>query len=180
MMARSTNTTKFAINGLSETLEIFKLLEEEIGDKTARSKILIPAIRKVMKPVLDKAKSLVPSDTGMLRNSLTIVARRPNRNDKRSIYVSKTDSVIAMVTTKPIPAKVKKQTAGMNRKYAKKFYASKGLIYDGRAIANEFGTAKMAAQPFMRTSLESQATIVSASLGEILRQKIEQYRGKTK
>jgi len=179
-MARSTNTTKFAINGLTETLEIFKLLENEIGDKDARSKILIPAVRQVMKPVLAKAKSLVPSDTGMLKQSLTITARRPTRNDKRSIYVSKSDSVIAMVTTKPIPKKLKKQTAGMKRKDAKKVYASKGLIYDGRAIANEFGTAKMAAQPFMRTSLESQATIVSASLGEVLRQKIEQYRGKTK
>jgi HK97 gp10 family phage protein len=173
-------TTKFAINGLTETLEIFKLLEEEIGDKTARSKFLIPSVRQAMKPVLDKAKSLVPIDTSLLRKSLMIVARRPTRNDKRSIYVSKNDSVIAMVTTKPISKKLKKQSVGLSRSERKRFYATQNTIYDARAVSNEFGTAKMAAQPFMRTSLESQASIVSASLGEILRQKIEQYRSKKK
>lgn len=183
-MSRSTNTTKFAINGLSETLEVFRLLEEEIGDKKARSKVLIPAAKEAMKPVLTAAQKAAPYDdspdhTGLhLKNSLAIFARRPTRNDKRSLYVSKTDSVIAMVTTKPIPKKLKKQTVGMKRKEAKKFYASKGIIYDGRAIANEFGTAKMAAQPFMRKSLESNAGIVISRLGEILKQKIEQYRAK--
>ena len=47
-----------------------------------------------------------------------------------------------------------------------------------RSAANEFGTAKMAAQPFLRTSLESQAQAVSATLGQILKQKIEQYRSR--
>jgi HK97 gp10 family phage protein len=183
-MSRSTNTTKFAINGLSETLEVFRLLEEEIGDKKARSKVLIPAAKEAMKTVLTAAKKDAPYDdspdhTGLhLKNSLSIFARRPTRNDKRSLYVSKTDSVIAMVTTKPIPKKLKKQTVGMKRKEAKKFYASKGIIYDGRAIANEFGTAKMAAQPFMRPALESNAGIVISRLGEILKQKIEQYKAK--
>lgn len=178
------NTTKFAINGLTETLDVFKLLEEEIGDKKARSKVLIPAVKEAMKPVLAKAKSDAPFDNSSnhsgvhLKDSLSIFGRRPTRNDKRSSYVSKTDSVIAMVTTKPIPKKLKKQTTGMQRKEAKKFYASKGIVYDGRAIANEFGTAKMAAHPFMRPALESQASIVIARLSEILKQKIEQYKAK--
>ena len=55
-------TTKFAINGLTETLEVFKLLEEEIGDKTARSKVLIPAVKEAMKPVLTTARSTAPYD----------------------------------------------------------------------------------------------------------------------
>jgi hypothetical protein len=65
----------------------------------------------------------------------------------------------------------------MTRSQKKKFYASKNALYDARAVANEFGTANMPAQPFMRVSLESQSSMVATRLGEILRQKIEQYRG---
>jgi HK97 gp10 family phage protein len=169
--------TNYQITGLKETLQIFQELENEIGDKTARSKVLIPAVREAMKPVLARAKASTPvGETGLLRKSLVIKARKPNRKDKKSLYVKQTDTVIAVVTTKPIPAKLKKQTKGMTRNEKKAFYASKGTIYDSRAMANEFGTAKMAAQPFLRSSLESQVGIVTTKLGEILKQKIEKYR----
>mgnify|MGYP003338519765 CR=1 FL=1 len=68
---------------------------------------------------------------------------------------------------------------GAEYKRARKaYFAEQGYLADGRAAANEFGTAKMAAQPFLRTSLESQAQAVSATLGQILKQKIEQYRSR--
>lgn len=170
--------TTFEITGLKETLQVFQDLENEIGDKKARSKVLIPSVREAMKPVLTMAKSLSPKDTGLLERTLTIVGRRPSHNDKKSKYITKSDAVIAIVTTKPIPKKLKKQTVGMTKSERKKFYESKNRIYDARAVANEFGTANMSAKPFMRISLESQSSMVAAKLGEILRQKIEQYRAK--
>ncbi len=199
----STNT-KFEITGLAETLDVFKQLESEIGDKQARSKVLIPAIKDAMQPVLNMARMLAPNDTGMLRNTLTIVGRRPTNRDRKSKYVTSSDSVIAMVTTKNIPKKLKnkfnethaglisdyanakngsafKTIAGKKLKSAKRsFYENHGIPYDARAVANEFGTANMGAKPFMRVSLESQAMKVSQRLGQILKQKIEQYRSKTK
>ncbi len=51
-------------------------------------------------------------------------------------------------------------------------------MHDARAIANEFGTAKMSAQPFMRVSLESQAQAVSAKLGDLIKQKMDAYKAK--
>ena len=171
--------TTFEITGLKETLQVFQDLENEIGDKTARSKVLIPSVREAMKPVLAMAKSLSPKDTGLLERTLTIVARRPSGRDKKSKYINKSDSVIAVVTTKPIPKKLKQQSAGMSRSEKQKFYASKNRISDARAVANEFGTANMPAKPYMRISLESQASMVATKLGEIINQNILKYRSKS-
>lgn len=182
------SSTKFEITGLANTLSVFKQLEAEIGDKQARSKVLIPAVKEAMKPVLAMAKSLAPKNTGALQDTLGIVARRPTNRDRKSKYITGKDSVIAIVTTKNIPKKLKKQFAAENkglsgkelRSAKQKFYQSHNIPYDARAVANEFGTANMSANPFMRVSLESQASNVAEKLGQILKQKIEQYRGKTK
>jgi hypothetical protein len=179
---------KFEVSGLKETLDVFNQLQEQIGDKQAKSKILIPAVREAMKPVLALAKAMSPKDTGLLESSLYITARRPTKKDMGSRYISPQDSVISLVSTRPIPRKVKQEfyskysgLKGKEYKQAKKqFYAEQGLIYDARAIANEFGTAKMASHPFMRSSLESQAQTVSTLLGQILNLKIESFKSKQK
>ncbi len=176
----------FAVNGLKETLEAFKEFQEQFGDKDAKSKVLIPAVREAMKPVLAMAKALSPKDTGALDRSLYITARRPTGKDKQSRYVKYQDSVISLVSTRPIPKSLKNKFKASNahlkgaefKKARKAFLTQQGYLADGRAAANEFGTAKMSAQPFLRSSLESQAQAVSASLGQILKQKIEQYKAK--
>jgi len=53
-------SVKFAVNGLKETLDAFKEFQEQFGDKDAKSKVLIPAVREAMKPVLAMAKALSP------------------------------------------------------------------------------------------------------------------------
>ena len=181
-------SVKFAVNGLKETLDAFAHLQNEIGDKDAKSKVLIPAVRDAMKPVLAMAKALSPKDTGALDRSLYITARRPTRKDMKSKYVTSKDSVISLVSSRPIPKKLKQEfhaefgnLKGSEYKKAKrKFYGEKGVVHDARAIANEFGTANMSAKPFMRTSLESQAQSVSALLGQILKTRIESYKPKQK
>jgi len=178
--------TTFEIKGLKETLEVFEQLRNDIGDKQATSKVLIPAVRDAMKPVLAMAKSLSPKDTGTLDRSLYITARRPSGKDKQSRYIKYQDSVISLVSTRPIPKSLKNKfkashgnLKGAEYKQARKAYFTKqGFLADGRAAANEFGTGKMSAQPFLRVSLESQAQSVSATLGQILKQKIEQYKAK--
>ena len=146
------------LEGVGSVQAVFRELADEIGDKKANSKILIPAVRESMKPVLAKARADAPVDTGGLKRSLQVEARRPNRKDKRSKYIASTDTVISLVTTAP------------GKKLAKL-----GIKSDARAIAQEFGTARNPAHPYLRTALESQSTSVVNDLAKILARRIDQY-----
>ena len=172
--------SKFQITGMQDTLQVFEDLANEIGDKKATSKILIPAVREAMRPVLASAKILVPKgDTKRLIDSLVIKAKRPNAKDKKSNYVKNSDMVIATVSTKPISKKHKKEFKSVKDKTSKKeFYESKGYFYDARAVAMEFGTKNVAPKPYLRPALESQAGAVATKLGEIIKNKIEKYKAK--
>ncbi len=147
------------LEGVGSVQAVFRELADEIGDKKANSKILIPAVREAMKPVLSKARADTPVDTGGLKRSLQVEARRPNRKDKRSKYIASTDTVISLVTTAP------------GKKLAKM-----GIKSDARAIAQEFGTARNPAQPYLRAALESQSTSVVNNLAGILTRRIDKYK----
>ena len=147
------------LEGVGSVQAVFRELADEIGDKKANSKILIPAVREAMKPVLAKARTDAPVDTGGLKRSLQVEARRPNRKDKRSKYIANTDTVISLVTTAP------------GKKLAKL-----GIKSDARAIAQEFGTARNPAHPYLRAALESQSTSVVNNLAGILARRIDQYK----
>lgn len=151
----------FKLEGLKDADQVLRDLARQIGDKTAESKVLVPAVREAMKPVLNRAREEAPKDTGQLARTLQIEARRPTKRDRRSKYITQTDTVIAVVTTAP----------------AKKL-RKKGLKSDARAIAQEFGTARNPAHPYMRVSMESQAQAVVNNLAEILKRRILQYRSK--
>lgn len=149
------------LEGIGNVDKALKALEDEFGDKLARSKVLIPAVREALKPVLIQAKANAPKDSGDLTRSLIVEARRPTSRDRRSKYVTKTDTVIAAVTT------------ASGKKLAKM-----GIKSDARAIAQEFGTANHPAQPYLRPALESNAQSTVTRLGEILARRIEQFRAK--
>jgi HK97 gp10 family phage protein len=186
---------KFAVEGLSDVLQVFDELAREIGDKEAKSKILVPATRKAMQPVLRAAQQNAPVDTGGLRLSLQIEARRPNRKDQRSKYISNTDAVIAVVTTAS-GKKLKKMSQGKGLEQSRRRLASMeqdahvgayrahnfmGVDSDARAIAQEFGTARMKnkdGNPFMRPALENNATQVANTLGKILGDQITKYKSR--
>ena len=178
---------EFDIKGIKETSEVFKQLAEEIGDRKATSKFLIPAMKQAMMPVLEAAKELVRKDTMQLHDSLWVTAKRPSNKDKRSKYVGNNDVAIAKVEVKPIKAKHKKEYKEATKSLAtknirtdkKKFFEARGYFYDARAMANEFGTAKMGAKPFLRPALEGNAKTVLDILAILLDQKIRQYRSKT-
>lgn len=174
--------SKFEITGMRDTLQVFEDLANEIGDRKATSKVLVPAVREAMRPVLLAAKSLVPKgETKLLLESLVVKAKRPSSSDKRSNYVKNSDIVIATVSTKPISKKHKKEYKTVKDTISKKdFFEKKGYFYDARAIAMEFGTKHIAPKPYLRPALESQAAAVSNRLGEIIKNRIEKYRTKTR
>jgi HK97 gp10 family phage protein len=181
----------YKIEGLKEVLAAFNELASEIGDKKATSKILVPAAREAMKPVLAMARMNAPKDTGDLSRTLQIEARRPTKRDLRSKYINPTDTVIAVVTTKAFAKKKKKDfyeanadlyasDKGAYKKKLKESKTSVGVLSDARAIAQEFGTARHAAQPYLRPALESQSQSTAKRLGEIIGRRLTQYRAKQK
>lgn len=178
----------FKIEGLKEVHAAFGQLAREIGDKTAQSKILVPAVKEAMQPVRDQAIANAPVDTGGLRLSLRTEGRRPTKRDRRSMYIYGSDTVIAILTTasgKKLKAmsegkgllKSRKKLAKMGVENAESFT---GIQSDARAIAQEFGSAKNPAHPYLRPALESQATQTATKLGEILGRRLKQYRMKNK
>ena len=147
------------LEGIGSVQAVFRELADEIGDKKANSKILIPAVREAMKPVLAKAIAEAPEDTGGLKRSLQVEARRPNRKDKRSKYIANTDTVISLVTT------------ASGKKLAKL-----GIKSDARAIAQEFGTARNPKHSYLRVALESESQSTVNILAQILARRLDQYK----
>jgi HK97 gp10 family phage protein len=184
----------FNIVGLKDVLAAFNDLADQIGDKKATSKILVPSVREAMQPVLNDALARVPVNTGGLKLSLQIEARRPTRRDRRSKYITETDTVIASVTTAS-GEKLAKMSEGKGLVKAKRRLAAmegdahvsayrahkfQGIKSDARAIAQEFGSAHNAAHPFLRTAMEGQAQQTAKRLGEIIGRRLLQYKAKQK
>jgi HK97 gp10 family phage protein len=158
--------------GVQELEQLMTEMQDDFGVKDQK-KILTAAVRKSMASVLSKARQLAPVDTGGLQASLRIEARKPSRRDKKSIYVNPSDVVIGTVTTASGKQLAKKKFT--NVKTGKK---QVGIESDGRAIANEFGTAKIAAKPYMRPALETSTTAVLSELGDNLRVQLTKYKSR--
>ena len=172
------------LEGIGNVALAFDQLAAEIGDKKATSKVLVPAVREAMKPVLAIAKANAPVDTSALKDTLQIQARRPTKRDRRSKYITQTDTVIALVTTKAFPKKLKQKwmtenenlTAEKKAKAFKKFALSTGYPYDARAVAQEFGSARNPPHPYLRPALENNAQETVNRLGQILARRIQTFK----
>lgn len=165
---------KFKMEGAKELEELFDVMQDELGEKDSR-RILNRAVRLAMVPVLSAARSLAREDTGALKASLHIEARKPNKRDLRSKYVSSADTVIGLVTTAPGWKLAK--TSFKNKRTESKFLQI-GITSDARATTNEFGTAKVPAKPFLRPALESNKELVTSSLSKTLKETLEKYRAR--
>ena len=181
----------FAVTGLRELNAKLQQISSEIGDKKTNSKIVIPAMREAMKPVLNMAQANAPVYTGGLRLSLQIEARRPTKADKRSKYVTSNDAVIAVVTTASGRklAQMSENGLSQSKKKLKAMTADahygaylahnfKGIKSDARAIAQEFGTSHNGAKPFLRSAIESQQFSTVNTLADILRRRLQDYKDK--
>jgi HK97 gp10 family phage protein len=160
------------VTGVKEFAELLEQMQADFGVKDS-SKILNKAVRKSMGNVLGAAKRLAPVDSGGLRASLRLVVKKPNRKDRRSRYIEDSDVVIGQVTTAS-----GNQLAKLKYKNAKTGEKTVGVESDGRALANEFGTAKMAGKPFLRPAMESEAQTTVSSLAGSLKAELEKYKAK--
>ena len=169
------STVRWKLEGAQELKDVLNELSNDFGEKDQKN-ILKRGVREAMKPVLNMARTLVPTDTGALRASLRIEARKPTKRDKNSKYVGEKDVVIATVTT--APSSVLARTKFKNLKNTKSDIKQVGITSDARAIAMELGTAKVPPKPYLRPAIESQSTVVVGDLADSLRNAINKYRAK--
>lgn len=174
-------TVKF--EGGKEFAEMLDQMTADFGPKDTK-RILTQAVRKSMQPVLQKAVAIVRKDSGALAASLRIESKKPSAKDKRSLYVNATDVVISKVTIAPPNVLAKKRflnlksgpanTSAFNKRPIKQI----GIQLDMRGLANEFGTAKLPAKPFLRPALESGAPMVLGSLKDALALALQKYKSR--
>ena len=127
------------------------------GNLVARN-TLTPAAKAAMGSVLESAKARAPvgdkprdaKNPIHMRDTIRLDSRIPNNKDKMSEYVNETDAVIAVVSVK------------------------KSVV----SLANEFGTSKMSANPFLRPALEQNADTVLTELKSQLAVRIPEYAKK--
>lgn len=174
---------RVSVSGEEQLKELLQALQNDFGEKSTKT-VMQQAARKAMQPALAKARTLAPKDTGELAMSLVIEARKPNRRDKKSKYVSPTDVMTAFITTAPKSKLIKNRKRLLKAKARRKgtkfdadAYDASIQKFDARAIAQEFGTAKQpGGQPYLRPALESMSGEVIRVLGEELRTAILRYR----
>jgi len=141
--------------GFAEFEEQLKAMAEGYRADLVARNTLTKAVKVAMEPVLETAISLAHygenNYSGIhMRNTLKLEARIPNQSDNRSAFVKDSDAVIGIVSVKRSAV----------------------------SLANEFGTAKMAARPFLIPALERNLTVILSKLKSELSWLIPAYAAK--
>lgn len=149
---------KYQLTGFAEfEQQLEEMARDFRGDLVARN-TLVPAAKSAMESVLGSAKSKArmgdkPRDADNpfhMKDTIRLDARIPSEKDKRSEYVNETDSAIAVVSVK------------------------KSAV----SLANEFGTSRVSANPFLRPALQENVQTVLGALKSELAQRITDYAKK--
>jgi HK97 gp10 family phage protein len=157
-MAYTPQGQKYQLTGFAEfEQQLQEMARDFRGDLVARN-TLVPAAKSAMDSVLNAAKAKAPvgdkprdeKNPIHMRDTIRLDARIPSQKDKQSEYVSETDAAIAVVSVK------------------------KSAV----SLANEFGTSKMPANPFLRPALQENAQTVLTALKSELAQRIVDYAKK--
>ncbi len=152
-MAKETFT--FQAEGFKELHDVLIEMGEDLCYGKTAKKVLIPAAKAAMMPVLHTVKTTAPYDeqnrSGIhMRDTARISARVPNSRDARALHADQDAVVVGIVSIRT----------------------------DDRGMSQEFGNARVPAQPFLRLALETNAATVVNTLGTYLAFKLDQYKSK--
>lgn len=154
-MAYIPENLTFELEGFDEfEKQLLEIAKDFRGDTIAR-KTLVPAAKIAMEAVFNDAQSRAPvgdkprddKNPFHMRDTMRLDARIPSEKDKRSEYVSETDAAIAVVSVK------------------------KSAV----SLAQEFGTSKISAHPFLRPAFQQNANTVLNVLKSQLAERIPVY-----
>jgi HK97 gp10 family phage protein len=146
------------LEGFAEFEQQLKEMAQGFRSDLIARRTLVPAAKTAMEVVLNAAKTRAsvgdkPRDSKNpihMRDTIRLDARIPSEKDKRSDYVNETDAAIAVVSVK------------------------KSAV----SLANEFGTSKMGARPFLRPALQENVNNVLTELKSALAVGITDYAKK--
>lgn len=152
------NNTSFQVSGFAELYKHMDELKEEIGkgktDRIWKSSLIYAFI-----PVLETAKAMAPVDTGQLKEHLYIKASRPTSRDKAGKYYEGEQWMVRVSLNPKREDSVENVSLTKGGKFRSRF--------DNRPVgyAQEFGSAHNSPHPFLRPSLEANASRVVERLG---------------
>lgn len=178
--------SKTSLVGFAEFEYLLDQINKEFGVPDARKNILVPAAKKAMQVVLQKAKDNLYHghglDTGQLKRTLTVSARPVRAKDLRSKYVQKGDLIMATVSAKLNVGDIsdaRTMAVEFGTKNKNTNVDVKGLSKrSALAVQREFGTVRMAARPYLRPALESKQHEVTERLSDEIKIALEKYRSK--
>ncbi len=125
------------------------------------AKLLAQAVRKAFAPVFEAARGLVPVDSGELRDSIKLTVVKPGSSDTVVAVGLRIGKASAAKAGSMSPAR------GFQRGDGRHFPAARRWHWI------EFGTAHMAAHPFLRNALDANAGAVLDLLKEELAKSIQ-------
>ena len=154
-MAYAPNSRTIELEGFSDFEAQLKAMAEGYRSDLIAKNTLVVAAKNAMQPVLQSAIANAAYDERNIdhqhmRDTIELNARIPTDRDKESNYVKPTDSAIAVVSVKR----------------------------NSTSLANEFGTSRMAAHPFLRPALDINTSAVIDSLKSELAKVIPAYAAK--
>ncbi len=134
------------LEGLAGLEEMLVELEQFTGRTASGKNAVQRGMRRALASVEERAKQLVPADQGTLRDSITTKKARARRERGSARFARQTG--VEMLT------------------------GPTGREEGGVGAFQEFGTVKMAAQPFMRPAADAEADRVIAVVADVLRDEI--------
>ena len=154
----SDNKVTVKLEGFAEFEQQLKQMAEGYRADLVARQTLVKAAKLAMDPVLWSAQAMAPvgdkprdeKNPFHMRDTIRVDARIPTEKDKKSEYVRETDAAIAVVSVK------------------------KSAV----SLAQEFGTSKIPAQPFLRPALQTNIEAVVSELGSQLAEIIPAYAKK--
>lgn len=154
----SDNKVTVKLEGFAEFEQQLKQMAEGFRADLVARQTLVKAAKSAMEPVMWSAQAMAPvgdkprdeKNPFHMRDTIRVDARIPSEKDKKSEYVNETDAAIAVVSVK------------------------KSAV----SFAQEFGTSKIPAQPFLRPALQTNIEAVVSELGSQLAEIIPAYAKK--
>lgn len=169
--------TEFTVEGFPELFAAMAELKEEIG-KSKTDRIWREAMKAAFQPVLEAAKRNAPKDTGELSNRIYMKVHRPNRSDKQSKYHEPGETYMARVSVSPLRSDsqlhYQTRTSKKGKVYLQSVWRNKKPV----GVSQEFGNARVPAQPFMLPALRQSSNLVAAILNDRLKLAIEEVARK--
>lgn len=157
---------EYQVEGMDDLFAQLNNLKQEIG-KQKTDRIWREVVTRAAEPILEAVKSGAPRDTGQLADRIYMKVRRPKARDKTGKYYLGEEYYARIIAS---PLRDDSQLHGIINKRGKfqTVWRNKKPV----AISQEFGNARVPAQPFMRTGLRLARGQAVQIMGDVLKIKI--------